>query len=112
MDVDLREAGGVVVDDHLDCWNIQTAVKEHKVVKFNNVWRNSPRTQASCVKKQINLFAALRTRFIPRGQRLSLPSCHVCRNQNFVDAGLELGEVGKTLFLDEDKETFSVPAGL
>lgn len=28
MDVDLGEAGGVVVDDDLNSWNIQTSVKE------------------------------------------------------------------------------------
>lgn len=30
MDVDLRKAGGVVVDDDLDGWNIQTPVKEQE----------------------------------------------------------------------------------
>lgn len=31
VDVDLGEARGVVVDDGLNCWNIQTTVKEQKV---------------------------------------------------------------------------------
>lgn len=31
VDVGLREAGGVVVDDDLNCWNIQTTAEEHKV---------------------------------------------------------------------------------
>ena len=30
MDVDLRKSGGVVVDDDLDSWNIQTPVKEQE----------------------------------------------------------------------------------
>lgn len=48
-----------------------------------------------------------RIRIIPRRLWLSfLPSRYVCRNQNFEDAGLELGEVRKTLFLDEIKRHF------
>lgn len=32
VDVDLGEARGVVVDDDLDCWNIQTTAKEEKMM--------------------------------------------------------------------------------
>lgn len=57
-----------------------------------------------------NQFANCLVRIIPRRLRLHfLPSCNVRRNQNFVDAGLELGEVRKTLFLDEIKRHFQSP---
>lgn len=32
VDVDLGEARGVVVDDDLDCWNIQTTANKEKII--------------------------------------------------------------------------------
>lgn len=38
VDVDLGEARGVVVNDDLDCWNIQTTAKEEKMMsRFGKV---------------------------------------------------------------------------
>lgn len=36
-----------------------------------------------------------------------LPGSHVCRNQDFIDAGLKLGEVCKSLFLEKIKSSRS-----
>lgn len=103
VDVDLREAGGVVVDNDLNSRNIQTTAEEHKVSSTLSVvgW-------LSFVKKPIcKLFAARKG--LASSLAGFLPSCYVRRNQNFVDAGLELGEVCKTLFLDEIKRHFQSP---
>lgn len=87
VDVDLGETGGVVVDDDLDRWNIQAPVEEQQ------------RGQNHCD------LSPLRQIFM---QRLGfLPGCHVCCYQNFVDAGLELGKVCKTLFLEKIKRSRS-----
>lgn len=83
VDVDLGKSGGVVVNDDLDRRNIQTSV----------AWRDDKCLILDKGREGEEHFHST------LAARSCSPGCHVCRDQDFVDTGLELGEVGKPLFL-------------
>lgn len=80
VDVSLGKPRGVMVNDHLHSGNIQTPLKS-KQKSIRTTPHDGPET-----------YEALRDK---------LPGSYIRRNQDFINAGLELGEVGESLFLDK-----------